>query len=134
MYSLVKSLYFGRKEHLCILFVSCNMKNTKLILLLPCILLIAWCSRWDKKTNIVDTNIEIESCNKYFHLIDCIIDKDNDSSYSDNMREELRQEIKTLQSQRELLDKDTLDQKCQNELKKYDDKLDELKSIWCRID
>ena len=45
------------------------------------------------------------------------------------MREELRQEIKTLQSQRELLDKDTLDQKCQNELKKYDDKLDELKSI-----
>lgn len=110
------------------------MRFSKLLILLPCFLLIAWCSRWNKKTDIVNTDFDIESCNKFFQLIDCIIDKDNDKDYTDSMKEELRQEIKSIQSERNLLSAEEIDYKCKAELEKYSPYEDSLREIWCLID
>lgn len=110
------------------------MKFTKLYLSLLCILLITWCSQWNKQSNITNTDIDIESCNRYFQLIDCIIDNDNDKDYTDNMKEELRQEIKSIQSERNLLSEEEVDYKCKAELEKYIPYEDNLMEIWCSID
>ena len=69
-------------------------------------------------------------------MIDCIINKEKDDKYSDNMREEIKQEIKMLQSERENENEETVDNLCIKELGKYNNNeaIAELKKIWCFMD
>ncbi len=64
-------------------------------------------------------------------MIDCIINKEKDDKYSDNMREEIKQEIKRLQSERENENEETVDNLCIKELEKYNNNeaFAELKEI-----
>ena len=77
-----------------------------------------------------------ESCNKYFKIADCIIEKEVDPSRTEEMRNELRQEIVDQQLSRSGLDSDTIENSCKNELNGfYDtDVKNHLIEIWCNID
>lgn len=114
------------------------MKKIALIGVLPLLFLIVWC--WDKKTEITNTNslkeYKAESCNKYFEIADCIIEKEVDPSRTDEMREELRKEIVKQQASRSGLDSETIENSCKNELESfYDtDVKNHLKEIWCNIE
>jgi len=107
------------------------MKKLAFISVLPLVILIAWC--WKDKIDITDTNIDVETCDKYFELMDCIIENDWDENYTEEMRDELRQEVKDMQSEWELLDDDVLAEQCSNELSKFESIENRLEEIWCSI-
>lgn len=108
------------------------MKKSIFILALASIIIIAWCWK-NNKIDITDNNIDVEVCDKYFKLMDCILENDIDETYTETMREELKQEIKNIQAEWELLEKDELHEKCSAELKRYYEVEDELNEIWCTI-
>jgi len=90
------------------------MKKCAIFTILPLVLLIAGCG-WNK-IDIRDTEFDVESCNKYFELVDCIFEKDTDESYSEEMRDELRQEVKDMQDSRKNYSDEELDNMCSSEL------------------
>lgn len=106
------------------------MKKSALLLALPLVILLAWC--WNK-IDITDTNIEVESCNKYFELMDCILENDNDETYSEEDRNELRQSVKDMQSEWEWLDEDELDVQCTSQLAQFERISDRLDQIGCSL-
>ncbi len=112
------------------------MKKIAIIGLLPLLFLIVWC--WDKKTEIINTEslkkYNAESCNKYFEIADCIIEKEIDPSRTDEMREELRKEIAEKQSSRNGLDSETIENNCKTELNSFYEIKDHLIEIWCKVD
>lgn len=112
------------------------MKKLALIGFLPLVFLIVWC--WDKKTEITNTDslkeYNAESCNKYFEITDCIIEKEVSPSRTDEMREELRKEIVEQQSSRSWKDIELIENDCKNGLNSYYEIKDHLTEIWCNID
>ena len=89
------------------------MRKVALWVILPLIVLVAGCSRgWDKKTSITDTKFKAESCNKYFRLMDCVLDNDTDVSYTEEQREEIRNEVLQIQEQWTQLDDSILEESC----------------------
>lgn len=111
------------------------MKKVTLLTILPLILLVAWCSRfWGKKTDITSTKFDVESCNKYFKLMDCVLDKDSDISYTEEEREDIRKEVKSIQEQWALLDDEILAESCESELERFRSNGEAFAKIWCPID
>ncbi len=114
------------------------MKKITIIGLLPIFFLIVWC--WDKKVEITNTEslkeYKAESCDKYFEMVDCIIEKEIDSSRTEEMRNELRQEIVNKQISRSGLDSNTIENNCKNELDNFYETgvKNHLNEIWCSID
>ena len=107
------------------------MKKSVFLLALPLVILVAWC--WNDKIDITDTNINVETCDKYFELMDCILENDADENYTEEMRDELRQEVKDMQAEWESLDQEELSEKCNDELSKFEEIEDRLEEIWCSI-
>ena len=112
------------------------MEKFVIIGLLPLFFLIAWC--WNKKIEITNTDslkeYNLESCDKYFKIADCSIEKEIGSSRTDEMRNELRQKLLDQQSSRSGLDNETIDKYCKNWLESLYNIKDHLKEIWCNID
>lgn len=112
------------------------MKKIAIIGLLPLLFLISWC--WDKKIEITNTEslkeYNAESCNKYFEIADCIIENEIDPSRTDEMRQELRQEIVDQQLSRSGLDSEFIENNCKAELDSFYEIKDHLKEIWCNIE
>ena len=107
------------------------MKKSVFLLALPLVILVAWC--WDNKIDITDTNINVETCDKYFELMDCILENDADENYTEEMRDELRANIKSMQEEWSTLDDEELADTCSTELAKYEKIEDRLEEIWCSI-
>ena len=126
MYSYKKSLY-----RICVfyLFIYRIMKKTTLLFALPLVVLVAWC--WSNKIDITDTEFHVESCDKYFELMDCILENDDDETYSDEMRDELRQEVKDMQESWNSLNESELDEQCSSQLDNFKQIEDRLNEIWC---
>lgn len=103
----------------------------KFLLALSLVIFLPGCG--DKGVDITQTDFEYEVnvCDEYFELLDCIIKKDNNETYTPEMREELRWEIKLIQEQWKYLSEDELTKKCSEEKSKFDDIHDDLKSLWC---
>ena len=94
------------------------MKKYLFLVALSTLITIAGCD--DKKIDITDTNLDIESCDKYFEVMECVLENDNDEDYSEEKRDELRQTIKDKQTEWESLDPEILGEICDEELEKLE--------------
>ena len=108
------------------------MKKSVFLLALSLVIFIAWCWKEDK-VDITDNNIDVEVCDKYFELMNCVLENDGDETYTEEMREELKQEIKNIQAEWEWLGQDELHEKCNAGFNKFYEIEDRLNEIWCPI-
>lgn len=120
------------------------MKKLSILLALCLIVLAAFVwlfiSKAKHKEEIVDIDItdtgfeyDVAICDKYFQLIECIIDNDSNEDWSKEMRLELKSEVKKLQEKWWSLDEDGLTKKCKLELENIerDFKENNLDSFGC---
>ena len=107
------------------------MKKFVFLCVMSLVIIIAGCS---KKMDITDNNLNVESCDKYFELMDCVLINENDERYTTEMRDELREYVKSIQEEWESLDEETLDKKCSDELLKFETMSDRLNEIGCSMD
>ena len=114
------------------------MKKLTFLVVLSLVALIVGCGKKDnvEKIDITETEFEynIDACDKYFELAECIIDKDNSKNWTEKMKNELRLEIKNEQEERKLLNEKDLAIKCSDELSKFDSMKESLESFGCNID
>jgi len=108
------------------------MKKWVIFTIIPIILLIAGCE--SNKIDITNTEFDVKSCNKYFKLVDCILDNDVDETIDEEMRNELRQEIKDMQNSWKDLSDDELDTLCSEELARFESNKSSIDEIGCSID
>ena len=85
-----------------------------------------------KKVDITNNDLGVESCDRYFELMDCILEND-DEKYSEEMRNELREDVIAIQEEWKDLDKEFLDETCTAELEKFESISDSLNEIGCPI-
>lgn len=107
------------------------MKKWIVFSILPAVLLVAGCG-WNK-IDITDTDFDVESCDRYFELVDCILNNDSDETYSPEMRDEIRQEVKNMQDGWNSYSDDELDSLCTAELDKFSSIESTLDEIGCSI-
>ena len=110
------------------------MNKVPLLLGLFLVLLLSGCGWWWKeKVDITDTDFEydVAVCDKYFELVECIIDKDTNVDYNQQMRLDLKNEIKKMQEEWKQLNEGELMNKCTEELSKYEKIEDNLNSFGC---
>jgi hypothetical protein len=61
--------------------------------------------------------------------MDCILENDDDETYSEEMRDELRAEVKAMQEDRNNLDDESLNEKCNSQLANFEEIEDRLEEI-----
>lgn len=120
------------------------MKKLSLLWALLLVVFVAGCSWWwnkekeveeiELKTDITDVKFDIESCNKYFQVIDCTLDNDNNSSYTEEERQTLREEIGFTQEVWSQLDDESLAKLCDDKLGKLKLHSEEFSKIGCSLD
>lgn len=108
------------------------MKKYVFLSILTLIIVVAGCSK-QEKIDITDNDFNVESCDKYFEMMECILQNDDDENYTDSERDHLRQTVKDMQAEWEWLDYDELDEKCNSELAVFEKIEDRLEAIWCSI-
>lgn len=106
------------------------MRKTPFLLLLSLLFLVTGCG---KKVDITDTGFEydVKICDKYFELVECIIDKDTNVNYTKEIRTELKSEIKQMQEGWKQLSEEELTKKCTEELAKLEPIKDEMNAFGC---
>ena len=115
------------------------MKKFWLLWLLLLVIFVTGCSWFWKKeaeTNTKKADLDVESCNKYFELVNCIIDNDIDDSYSEEDREVIREGVNDMRNDWIGLDDETLDNMCSTELNKFrgEEMAQYLSNINCSLD
>lgn len=108
------------------------MKKFSCLAIIGIAVCVAGCS-FNKKTDITDTGLDVESCNQYFSLMECILENEDNESYSDEKRDELRANIKELQAEWAELDEETLTKTCNAELAKFTALEKSLSEIGCSV-
>lgn len=106
------------------------MKKFTFLVALPLIFLLPGCG--DKEVDITDTDIKIDVCNEYFELAECIIDKTKNETWTPEMKNELRKEIKMKQDEWSELSESAAAEQCSYILNKLKDTAD-LSEIWCSV-
>ena len=119
------------------LFVySWYMKKLSFLFVLSLVLFVIWCGK--NKVDVTDTDFEydVEICDKYFELVECIIDKDDNPGYTNEMRNELRDEVKYMQEEWKQLNEEELAKKCTAGLETFekDEMKKNLKSFGCSVE
>ena len=111
------------------------MRKIAMFTLLSMAVLIAGCSWFgNKKTNITNVKYDVESCNTYFRVIDCVLENDHNAYYSEEDREDVRKEVKELQEAYKQLDNDILTEVCDKRLAEFIQFKDEFTKIGCSLD
>ena len=105
------------------------MKKTSLLVALSLGILLTGCGQ--NKVSITDSDFGVESCNKYFRLMDCILENDKDETYTDEMRNAIREEVKVRQEEWKDLDKETLNVQCSNLISEFSQIENALNEIGC---
>lgn len=97
---------------------------------------LAGCWKKEQASNVTKNEINVESCNTYFELVNCIIDNDTDASYSEEDRKVIREWVEDMRDGRASLDDETLDEMCIKEISKFEwEQMKEyLSNIGCSID
>ncbi len=77
--------------------------------------------------DIRDTGFEynVDICDKYFELVECIIDNDPNQAWDLHMKLELKSNFKNLQKEWRQLSEDDLIKKCTDELANFENLLKE---------
>jgi len=120
-------------KHVFYMLIISLMKKVGLYAILLSVVFIAGCSLSSNKVDITETKFDVESCNKYFEVMDCILDNDSDASYSQSMRDSLREDVKMMQESWENLDKSVLENTCNAELEKFSVIEDSLAEVGCSL-
>lgn len=109
------------------------MKKLPFLLALPLCLSLFWCG--EDKIDITDTwfDYNVEICDKYFKLVECIIDNDDNQNYTKQMRIDLKNEIKQVQVDWRQLDEEELTKRCSEEMAKFEPLEDNLNSFGCSV-
>lgn len=109
------------------------MKKLYFLLVLILVFLITGCGK--DKVDIRDTGFKynIEVCDKYFKLVECIINKDTNQNYTKQMRIELKNEVKDMQEEWKQLSEQELMKKCTEGLSQFEtnEMKENLKSFGC---
>lgn len=105
------------------------MKKSMLLWALLAVVLVAGCSLGNKKPeNITDTKFEVEACNQYFELTDCIL-----NNVEDEESDTVKQMVLDFQADLAGLDDEELEEACTSRLSMFDWQADSLAEIWCTI-
>ena len=122
------------------------MKKLSLLLVLGLLVLAAFLwllFRSDKvqtEPDILDIDVsetdftyDVAICDKYFGLVECIINNDSDVRYTRQMRIDLKNEVRQMQENWRSLSSEELFNMCSNELAKFDNEImaEKLKLINC---
>ena len=110
------------------------MKKLSLLWVLLLVIFVAGCSWWWKKeqeASVTKAEIDVESCNNYFDLVNCIIDNDTDTSYSEEDRQIIRDGVNDMRNSW-----DTLDEMCRKEISKFEweEMREYISQIGCSLD
>jgi len=112
------------------------MKKISFLSVLLLVLLLLGC--WSDEIDVTDTGFEydVEACDKYFELVECIIDNDDNPYFNDNMRIELKKELKNVQEEWKQLSESELTKKCTESLNGYknDDMKESLDHYGCSLE
>ena len=79
----------------------------------------------DANVDIMDSGFDydIDVCDDYFMLLECIIENSTDAAYTKQMRIDLKNEIKVVQDKWRVFDEDELAKKCNEEFESFRNKL-----------
>lgn len=108
------------------------MKNLYLMLVLSLVFLLAWC--WKSEINIqeLDFDYDVEVCDKFFEVSECIINNTKNSSWTQEKKDNLRNGIIQKQEQWKALTKEQLEEECSSILSTLKEASD-LDELWCQI-
>ena len=85
--------------------------------------------------DVRDTGFEydVAICDRYFELVECIIDRDTNENWTQEMRQEFKGEVKKIQEEWKQLNKEDLTKKCTEVLENFEKGLkeDNLNSFGC---
>lgn len=83
----------------------------------------------DIEIDVTDTGFEydVAACDKYFELVDCIIDNDQNQNRNQQMRQDLKIQIKAKQEEWKQFNEKELIKNCEDELKNLENQLEERK-------
>jgi hypothetical protein len=85
--------------------------------------------------DVRDTGFEhdVAICDRYFELVECIIDRDTNENWSQSMRQEFKSEVKKIQEEWKQLSKEDLTKKCTEVFENFEKGLREgnLNSFGC---
>lgn len=116
------------------------MKKKSLILIFSLFivaLIVLLIVRKKNDVDITNTNFVYHEnlCDEYFNLLECIIDKDTDETYTKQMRIDLKNEVKMMQERWMQLSEDDLARKCKEELDQFDNDVmkEKLASFRCSL-
>ena len=107
------------------------MKKLSFLLIFSLVLLVFGC--WKKKIDITETEFEydVDVCDRYFQLAECIIDNDKNKNWTKEMKDELRIAIKNRQEEWKVLSEDELANKCIEMTDALLKNPGYLSDIWC---
>lgn len=86
----------------------------------------------EEKIDITDIKFNVEVCNKYYELAECVIDKSQNINWTWDMKDQLRNNIKLEQDEWSKLSEDELVKQCSYKLSRLEAAPD-LDEIWCSI-
>ena len=111
------------------------MKKSSLFFALPLVLLLWGCrNSSNNDIDITQTNVDydVEICNTYFELAECIINNSQDENWTPEMKIQLKNELKSEQEAWNDLDEEELVDQCSYMLSALSNATD-LDEIWCSI-
>ncbi len=89
----------------------------------------------DVEIDVRDTGFEynVAVCDKYFELVECIIDRDTNENRTQKMRKEFKNDVKKIQEEWRQLTEEELTKKCTEVLRDFEEGLkhDNLNSFGC---
>jgi len=92
----------------------------------------------DVEIDVRDTGFEynVAICDKYFELVECIIDRDTNENRTQEMRKEFKNDVKKIQEEWKQLSEEELTKKCTEVLRDFEEGLkhDNLNSFGCFTD
>lgn len=101
------------------------------------IVLVFWKKEKIGNIDITETNFDyqVDICDKYFKLAECIIDRDTDERFTKQMRIDLKNEVILMQEKWKNFTEEELYNKCTEELAKFDNEemKNKLKSFGCSL-
>lgn len=99
------------------------------LLILSVVVFISFKNEDAVEIDVRDSGFEydVAICDRYFELVECIIDRDTNVNYTKEMRDELKNLVKDLQNEWKHLNKEELTKECIQRLGSFEKDLEENK-------
>ena len=94
--------------------------------------LLVWCWKSEISAQEPVFDYDVDICDKFFEVSNCIIDNTKNSSWTQEKKDELRNAILLRQEQWKTLSRDQLEEECSSILSVLKNASD-LDELWCQI-